>query len=1147
MVHLLAPSDEYAARFDCLVPETALRLTAIDLAARCSKYARFWPVDQLQQVPQDAYPRVQISFEKMPPLPHVKLIRRGDTFLFMASADGKDYLLLSSANVPMAAEVSVGTWGRYDPQGKPSRTSARNVQLNGRPVASPQKNAVGKALKPSQIQVSEGEWVIETYGMEPPSQNDYRERGEFLCSPTKGDFELAATIDMSKTEEGAYRGGLMCREGPGLDAPMAGLILIGESVWPISRVKPYRYPRCQAAIETHLLHADLKTSPDKSRRIVSLAVSCMDWETLTGCIEKISRRLTEDLVKELHLPGGAPAASPATADQLAQLDKARQLTLKVCSRDVLAGSRKVDAVLDAAPLCAEAHYTAALCGSILACQDLYGRFHERGRFLAGPLSHRMYARGLKAPTRPQDRLSEAWAMLACGYPNAAAASLEGLSEGPEVQAIRMFITRDYRPMLRPESGEPTDIESLALLWAAQQCGRTDLLEGACSKLIGKTRSPAFSTLYSSADFRAPSEAISMALARDANDILGDSRIPADKRMETGTALARPLLVDAATDPAKLGTAIAWKIQQQGYMLQGESGQTLSQIVAGMVNLYALGAATATGPVSGAAGMQWQCLCPHDLAQVQRGLLLVTFNVQIRSLAHCLGVPQEAQQLCEAIAKGLEKLPGIDAYFRGFGLIQVQQYDKATEEAGRLLQSPLVKPLAARNMLIMNWDNRVLPKQDKSEYLFGRGGWDWADRAVGTMWDGQAQLSESLAWRCLAVDSHASLPLQVLLWKAQTPDVAEPFLDRLPYNLSVLEDAARAANNYGRSFKAIEVYRKIIDLIPRDARGYEYLAWQYVWTDNLDEAINVARQAKRKCEFSIRLSNLLGSAVDWLVEQHHLEEAMAFGQESAKSYSYQGLRGLAVALVANKQVDKAQDIYRKLAHRYDSGTVEYIRFLLEQHRSQAFMDEEVTALLKEYPKLKDAIADHVGKACCQATADPKVLEAFYAGPLSFYNKDWQQHKLLECAVYARQFNKAVEYGIALHDAKQLTVYERMWLHAAMRLSGKTGRIADVEAVLLKQVESADVSEHVLYALKRTSWKQLQEISTASYPRSYAFWLRGVEAELRQDMPAAIEAYQTAGEGANDGDAKWISWHWRVALERQQAAATQKASVQQADKE
>lgn len=45
IVHLLAPTHEYAAKFDCLVPEAALRLAAIDLAARHGKYARFWPVD----------------------------------------------------------------------------------------------------------------------------------------------------------------------------------------------------------------------------------------------------------------------------------------------------------------------------------------------------------------------------------------------------------------------------------------------------------------------------------------------------------------------------------------------------------------------------------------------------------------------------------------------------------------------------------------------------------------------------------------------------------------------------------------------------------------------------------------------------------------------------------------------------------------------------------------------------------------------------------------------------------------------------------------------------------------------------------------------------------------------------------------------
>ncbi len=49
IVNLLAPSARYGDRYDCLIPEAALRLTAIDLAARCGKFVRFWPVDQTSQ------------------------------------------------------------------------------------------------------------------------------------------------------------------------------------------------------------------------------------------------------------------------------------------------------------------------------------------------------------------------------------------------------------------------------------------------------------------------------------------------------------------------------------------------------------------------------------------------------------------------------------------------------------------------------------------------------------------------------------------------------------------------------------------------------------------------------------------------------------------------------------------------------------------------------------------------------------------------------------------------------------------------------------------------------------------------------------------------------------------------------------------
>jgi len=44
-VHLLAPTDAYAAKYDPLVAEASLRLVAMDLAARHGIHAKYWPIE----------------------------------------------------------------------------------------------------------------------------------------------------------------------------------------------------------------------------------------------------------------------------------------------------------------------------------------------------------------------------------------------------------------------------------------------------------------------------------------------------------------------------------------------------------------------------------------------------------------------------------------------------------------------------------------------------------------------------------------------------------------------------------------------------------------------------------------------------------------------------------------------------------------------------------------------------------------------------------------------------------------------------------------------------------------------------------------------------------------------------------------------
>lgn len=1130
VVHLLAPPAEYAAAYDCLIAETGLRYAAIDLAARHGRYARFWPVHQLDRIPADAWPRVQVSAAQAPPMPHLKLVRKGDLFGYFASADGKEYALISQAKVSMPVRTYVGFYAPCNAGKETRRSEVARIRLNGQPIRKAEHVAIGEPHRPARVTFSGDLWSVETYGTEPAPQGDHRLRGEFVYVPVNGDFELTGMIAIPKAKPRNGYSSLMCREDLGLEHGIVSLTSRSEGSIPVWRPRNALYSHVYLNYDLHQLHVDLLTAPGKSRRLASVLVSCVTWDRLAASADRVALRLQEGLARELGLPGSPLAATAATPAQQQALSEARELALDVCSRDILAGARKVDAVLDQSPCCPQAHYTAAVCGAVLASQELYGRFHDRGRFLAGPLSHWLFARRLAGPQQAGEHLAGAWVMLACGYPDAALASLEPLAEAarrdPECKAIEMFVTRDYRPLQDRGSVSPSAIEALAWLWATQQCDRTDLLKGFCGRLMENGESAAFSTLYNPADFHAPRHAVSVALARDSHDLLLDDRIPASQRKSAGVAIARAMGSRSSGDLPRLATTLEEAFLERGDMMQYEPDKRLSDALAGLHGLYAAALATPAGPTVTTDRLCWQCLGPADFADLQRGLLLTAMSIEVHSLAGLLGVPQETHDLCEALADGLAGGEGADAFFRGYGWVQVGQVGKATEQASRLNASAFGQLLSARCALLLGWQGNTVPNRGQGGYRLtsGRGAWDWADSAEAAMWDGQTDTCGALAWRCLAVDAYAHSPLDVLVWLAQSPAPAEAALPRLPYSMSVLTMIANAAMRYGQPARYVEVCQKTIELKPHDTTGYEWLAWYHANRGDRPEAIRMARQAVERCEWSICLSNLMGLTASWLVEEGQPEEALEWGRKSAESYSYRGLWGLAVALAANNKLDEAQDIYRQMAHRYDGGTMEYIRFLLRNGRPARLVEKEVVALLGTHAQMKEAVAGYVEQAWCQSSADPEALEKLYAGPLSFVPARQRTGNLLEVAMYSRRFDKAVEYGWAAETESALNVYERMWLHCAMRLSGRTERLGELEAKLREHVGKVDVSPQVEHVLGRIDEAELRRRSETAYQKSYTFWLRGVQFELDGKSDAALRAYETATEACSDGDARWLSAYW-----------------------
>lgn len=1141
VLNLLAPSDEYGAKFDRLVPETALRMVAIDLAARSDKYARFWPADQLERVPSEAWPRIELYNTKLPATPYLKILRQGDLFTFYASADGSEYLNIGQVYMAMPARTCVGLFAYYDPEGKKITIKATDLRLNGKPLSQPKHGAIGPPVRPADVDLADKAWTMSTYGgklVPSDKDRDWRESGELGYVNVDGDFELSARVEALSSESKYSAPTIMCRAGLELDAPTVCLVRTKNLAIGMSRMPPYTYLRQHLFYEGHLLNADLETGPGKSRRIGSVAVSYVNWDVLTRCAERLADQVQHDLPAEVQGKPDKPQAVEATAEQLGRLKKARDLALQVDSRDVLAASRIVDGVLAEAPLCPQAHYTAALCGAVLGLSDVCGRFRDAGQFLAGPLSHLLYAQRLAPPREADDVLSTAWVMFVTGYPDAALRMLKTLPEDqqaiPESKALSMFITCDYRPFDPESVVSASRMEQLAWVWGCRLGGRNDLVESVGPALAESARTPVYAIRLHSTNWNAPVLAERLALARDINDLLSDDRIPVADRTACLDKMTGLYRLSPQEDLAKASKQLAWAVYQRGPSLF-EQPRQFGPTLGGLIDLYATAISTSGGPVSADSTIRWQCLCPHDFAETQRGLLLLAIldhAIAFRGL----GLPEATKSYSEGVAEALAHLPAAQEFFKAYKSAMVGQWQAALQANSQVLDTPFGKHPVLAAMMIQEMTVYATPGTVETDERFspGRGCWEWDYLAYAAMQKGMGWLSNAHANRSAVLNPYSCGPMSVMLWCTQDIAVAEPFLARCPYSLTMLNSAVRYARQ-GKQYQAL--CERIIDLTPKRVDGYYDLAWYYRRKGDRAKAIETARRAVEKCEYSIGLTNLMGDAAQWLVDENQLEEALQWGRRSATSASGSGVRGLAIALKANGKVKEAEEAYRENAFHYDGAVYEYIAFLVEQNTAMPKIFSEVNLLLKQYPSMREHIAGEVAKGFNVACADPSLMEKVYAGPLSFVSAMDQKYWLFVGSMYARHFDRVVDLGLEVDAARPLSCYDLMWLHHAMRLSGKTDQVKQVEKKLAARMHDGEIAPHIRYVLGQISWDELCRQESEGYGRCYAFWLRGIEKEIAKDTAGAIDAYAIAGDTAMTGDAPWLCYSWHKLLTRQLAAASQ----------
>jgi Tfp pilus assembly protein PilF len=1139
VIHLIAPPAETPGHWDPLVEEGAQRLAAADLAARYGLFAQYWAVDQAGGIPADAFPRVEIELQQREALRHLRLVRTGETFSFLGSDDGKRYILLGQWTSPIPAKAFAGAY--VETVQKTGVAAAfTDVRLNGRefPEDSPHAQ-IGKTDQPGTIQREGNKWAMRTSG---GKAAESPQCGLFLYEPVEGDFVMDAALAKLERKGNDGWAGPMCRAGLEADSPSVATWFTESNNGGALFDAGWRGHQFLENIGEHRAKVIFRSGPNQSKEVGEVTVASACWEDLCSSTTELSRIIREGIARELKLRLAHPAPAAAAKEaESGKLDLARKEALTLDSGILLRASGTINEVLDVAPTCPEAHYTAALCGALLACQDLFGTFHERERFLGGPLSHLLLAQELSPPQRAQDKLSCGWVMLACGYPDAALSALDSLvpddRQQSEAKALEMFITRDYRPLTAQTVFDATPLERLAWLWAAQKTGRTDLLVEVPQRMAVTAGTPAFLPLYDtwfdvSAGHVQSALRPVLSLARDIADLAACEAIPAERRSAAADKLKADLGVEMEPDARSLEHSLVKRLGE------GNSDETILPAIPIAMDLYEAAMALPAGPVQQGPPPRWQCLSVHDFAELQRGLTVLSLYDRIDFVGGMWGVNDLAGKLAERMSAGLAKFSDAADFLRATGLLYVSKRDQGKTIINSLLKKPFGQMPPVLYLISATWA-RWYPH--KLEYIWltrCRGSWELLQLADVAVNVGNDRFTLLLACMGIQVDHYSREMLHHLMWvHGRDLKWLDPYLARMPYDTRLLYSAASHSLNFGDAAAAEADYKRLIEMVPNAESSYSTLAYFYASHDQNAKAIEVAQEAVKNCPYSVGLSNLMGHAAMWLVKESRPEEALKMGRAAAESYSATGLEGLAVALAANGKKDEALQVYRAAAHRYENRCAALLQFLCDEKYHDDDIMAEIESCLKEFETTRDQVLDAIELKFEDLPAKYKLLERLYAGPLSSRPAATRDYNLARLAIYCRQFEDAFRYMQQLTREKERSGYELLFGCLAAKLAGKTDLLQAFLAAVPESVQKSDIAPYVECLAGRSSTAGLVEKCSTPYAKACADLLLGVEAETKGDLRSALDNYKAAAAVSTP---YWAPVHlgkyWAAAVEEKLKAAT-----------
>jgi tetratricopeptide (TPR) repeat protein len=1125
-IHMLAPPMGRLWRHDPLMLEAGIRLAGADLAARSGVYARYWPLEQLDDFPQDAYPKVEVAYNKPHPESYIRLRREGNTFISLVSQDGQQYREVDRHTVDLPHRTLVGLMIWNSRFKVPVEAELTDARLNGEAFVDYRRADIGELPSTDYGAHQKGDcFLLRAVGYY--VNRDERERGPFLYKVCEGDFEIDARFARWTGKAKGFAS-VMCRASTDLNSPTVVTLTRGNGGNAGVRQEPFREIQQTWDATCCLAALTISRGPEE-KRSVTIPASVRTWDELVRAVEKIAEAIEVEAAPHRQLR----KAQPASPQQLALLNRARAMATEMHPGKILAASRGVDRVLNENPLSPEAHYTAALCGALLACQDLSGRMQPQGRFLAGPLAHLLLARRLAPPGRPEDALASAWVFLACGYPNQARATLDGLDPdsqaSPEARALRLFITCDYRMLTEMQVMAATPLEQLAWVRACERCGNNGALEDLPTQLARENRTWVFLPISGSPSVGSghanTALAPALAFARDASDLLGCEDLPETQRRKAAGRMARALGLDDDQDLPALTRAIPWAA------VRGGINDDLFGPIGALMDLYAEGLRQPLGPVPDGEGFCWNSMGVHGHAWTQRGLLLQAMFYRAKFLGRSLGAPQATNDFCRAVAQAVQALPGAPEFFLSYAQLILWDEQAGLKLLDDMKKTPFGQTLTVRAVIYTGFPGDAIDYKPLGTWAGeGRGSWQWTLLADAN--SELHRLSEAVnhVWMALTVDDYAFDEFGNVTWAARDISPAQPLLDRMPHNSALQRRMGWHAQLFRRLDQAEAVYRKALELEPADTSSYQHLYGVLIDAGRPEEAITLGEQAVRNCAFSVGLSNLMGRMACQLVEMGRTKEALAYGEQASQSYSASGLRGLAVALEADGQHGAAKTVFRDIACRYHSGCGEYVKFLVEHQTDAAVVMAEIQLLLTEHPQMRKQLPNDIVPGFMNA-GEVEMLRKALDGPLSYVPERDREHYMLLAGLYARDYGLAMEHARKLEAMEAITTPQIVFGIVAAWLDENRAYEQHLRE-RLRSADPGDLSTPVKYLLGEITLEEMDAGSRSYLHRAYAEWIMGVQCERQSNLRAALEHYRVSARQAKNTHARWIPKRWiRVLTEVQ----------------